>query len=292
MKRKAKYFEIYSILGLLLIGALIYVFTLSNNPSNAVVVSAEELKGLRVSYLDVGQGDSILIQVDNESMLIDAGNKEDSNKIISYLKQSNVKELKYVFGTHAHEDHIGSMSDVIAAFDVKHFYMPNVLANTKTFENVIDALALKNITFEVPSIGDSFSLGEAKIDLLYIGEDQDNLNNDSIVLMLTYKDVKFLFTGDATKTIEKKLIKKDIKADVLKVAHHGASSSTNDIFLAAVKPSYAIISVGKNNSYNHPSKKTIKRLNNYNVNILRTDEKGTIVITSDGKSINIKTEKE
>ena len=287
MKNKTKSLEIFSALSLLLVGALVFLFTTSNNPSNSITVVTEELKGLKVSYIDVGQGDSILVQVDNEAMLIDAGNNSDGNTIINYLKDNNVKELKYVFGTHAHEDHIGAMDDVIKAFDIKHFYMPDVLSDTKTFEDVIDAIDVKQIVYEIPSIGDTYDLGEAKVEVLYVGKDLDNLNNDSIVLMLTYKDVKFLFTGDATKTIEKKLIKKDIKADVLKVSHHGASSSTNDIFLAAVKPSYAVISVGKDNKYGHPSKKTIKRLNNYKVNILRTDELGTITITSDGSKISI-----
>ena len=283
---KKKHLKFYSLIGLILISLVVYLFTTSQT-SNSSIVANEVLDGLKVTYIDVGQADSILIQVDNESMLIDAGNTGDGEKIISTLKDNNVNELKYVVGTHAHEDHIGAMNDVIKEFKIDHFYMPDVLADTKTFENVLDELAIKNIKYEVPTIGDTYNLGNAKLEVLYVGKDLDNLNNDSIILMLTYKDIKFLFTGDATKTIEKKLIKKDIKADVLKVAHHGASSSTNDLFLAVVKPSYAVISVGKNNKYNHPSKKTLKRLNNYNVNVLRTDELGTIIITSDGKKINV-----
>ena len=271
---------------ILSLSIIAYVYTFNDKNSNAIKVSNEELKGLKISYLDVGQADSILIQFNNENMLIDAGNNEDGDNLVTYLKSQNIDNFKYVIGTHAHEDHIGGLDDIINNFNIETFYMPDVLSTTKTFENVIDALANKNLKYSVPTIGQTFKLGDAEFEVLYIGEDKTNLNNDSIVLKLTYNNVKFLFMGDAEKKVEEKLLKKDIKANVLKVAHHGSESSSSEKFVKAVSPNFAVISVGENNTYKLPKKKTLELYKKYNSEILRTDEVGTIVFTSDGDSIN------
>ena len=265
--------------------AYIYI-SYSDNSHNPINLSKDELKGLKISYLDVGQADSILIQTGEENMLIDAGNNDDGNGIVKYLKEQNINGFKYVIGTHAHEDHIGGMDDIIYNFSIEHFYMPDVITSTKTYEDVLDALLSKDIKYETPNIDDTFNLGSATIKVIYIGTDEKDLNNTSIVLKLKYKNAEFLFMGDLEKSIENKLLDKDIKADILKVGHHGSDSSSSKEFIEKVKPSISIISVGKGNKYGHPKSNTIDLLNKNNSKILRTDELGTVIITSDGYKVN------
>lgn len=283
-KKRITNYVFYLVL-LLSFFAYLYI-SYGDNTHNPINLSKDELKGLKISYLDVGQADSILIETGNESMLIDAGNNSDGNGLVEYLKSQDITKLKYVIGTHAHEDHIGGMDDIIYNFDIEHFYMPDVLSTTKTFEDILDALENKQVRFETPNIGDKFNLGEAIITVIYVGKDDKNLNNSSIVLKLKYKNADFLFMGDLEKSVEKELLDKDIKADILKVGHHGSDSSSSKEFIEKVKPSMSIISVGKNNKYNHPRNSTIELLKKNNSTVLRTDELGTIIVTSDGYKVN------
>lgn len=284
-RKKKVYNYLFYIVLLLSFFAFLYISY--NDNSNAIKLSKDELNGIKITYLDVGQGDSILIQIENENMLIDAGNNTDGKGIVDYLNNEKITKFKYVFGTHAHEDHIGGLDDIILNFDIEHFYMPNVISTTKTFEDVLDALEEKQYSFETPSIGDEYTLGGAKIDIIYVGdENSKNLNNTSIVLKLTYKNAKFLFTGDLESDVEKLLLDKDIKSDILKVAHHGSNTSSSEEFIKKVNPSISVISVGKNNSYKHPKKSTLDILEKYDSKVLRTDELGTIIVTSDGYQVN------
>lgn len=222
-------------------------------------------------------------------MLIDAGNNEDGKKLVSYFQSLGIESFQYVIGTHAHEDHIGGMDDIIDNFDIDTFYMPDAITTTATFESVLDSLEAKNIAFQTPSIDSIFKLGNATIDVLYVGTDDSDLNNTSIVLKLTYGNTSVLFMGDAEKEVETIIEKKDISADVLKIGHHGSNTSSSKTFLEKVNPSYAIISVGTGNSYGHPSNTTIQNLENQNIQIYRTDENGTIIMTSDGTNITFQT---
>lgn len=246
---------------------------------------------LDITYLDVGQADSILIQNEGHNMLIDAGNNEDGPLLVQYFKEQNITKFDYLIATHPHEDHIGGMDDIINNFDIEKIYMPDVTTTTKTFLDVLEAIEKKNMTYDVPNINQNFTLGSTLFQVIYTGNDKKNLNNSSIVLKATFKNTSYLFTGDATSEVEKKILNKNIQATVLKVGHHGSKYSTTTDFLNKVNPKYAIISVGKNNSYNHPNQVTINKLEKKNIEIHRTDQEGSIFLKSDGKTINITSKK-
>jgi len=257
--------------------------------NNATDVFKEVSSDLKISYLDVGQADAILIENNEEVMLIDAGNNEDGKLLVKYFNEQNINKFKYVVGTHPHEDHIGGLDDIINNFKIDTIYMPDAITTTKTFMDVLDAIENNNMTYKVPKIEEVFYLGEAKIEVLYTGTDIKDLNNTSIVLKLTFGNNSFLFTGDATDKSEEILLNlgMNIKSDVLKVGHHGSKYSTTDKFLAKVNPKYAIISVGYGNSYKHPEDVILNKLKSKNIEIHRTDLAGTIIVTSDGTNINI-----
>lgn len=259
-----------------------------NDSTKSDKIDAKVNENFSVSFIDVGQADSVLIRNGNYNMLIDAGNNEDGEKLVNYFKSLGIEEFTYVFATHPHEDHIGGMDDIINNFKIDNYYMSNKLSTTKTFMDVLDALDGRNLKYTVPNKGDTLKLGDANIKVIYPGDDKSNINDSSIVLKITYGKNSFLLTGDATSNVERKIYNEDIKSDVLKVAHHGSSYSSTDVFLDRVKPYYAVISVGKNNIYNHPSNKTLEKLNKRNIKVYRTDLDGTIVFISDGDNLSVK----
>ena len=246
---------------------------------------------LIIHFVDVGQGDCILISKNNEHVLIDAGNNEDGPLLVEYFKELGIKKFKFVIATHAHEDHIGGIDNVINNFELGHYYMPDVITTTKTFEDVLDALLAKKKAFETPNIGDKFKLSDTEFEVLYLGSDKSDLNNTSIVLKLTYKNTTYLFMGDATDKVEKILINegKDLESDVLKVGHHGSQYSSTAAFLKQVSPRYAVIQVGQDNDYDHPKQITIDKLEKLKTLTYRTDKHGTIILTSDGDNISFET---
>ena len=286
------------IIGLVILIVVTIQGNLFNNVSNATAsindstksdkIDAKVEGNLSVSFIDVGQADSVLIRNGNYNMLIDAGNNEDGEKLVNYFKSLGIEEFTYVFATHPHEDHIGGMDDIINNFKIDNYYMSNKLSTTKTFTDVLDALDGRNLKYTVPNKGDTLKLGDANIKVIYPGDDKSNINDSSIVLKIIYGKNSFLLTGDATSNVERKIYNEDIKSDVLKVAHHGSSYSSTDVFLDRVKPYYAVISAGKNNIYNHPSNKTLEKLNKRNIKVYRTDLDGTIVFISDGDNLSVK----
>lgn len=260
-----------------------------NYIENTDVKSRKMDDDLYVEFLDVGQADSILIYNKGHYMLIDAGNNEDGVKLVNYFKSLGITKFDYVVGTHAHEDHIGGMDDVLNNFEVEHFYMPDVITTTKTFEDIVIALENKQLAFDTPKIGSTFKVGDANFKTLYVGKDEGDLNNTSIVLKLTYGSNKFLFTGDAEGKVEKQILDSDIESDVLKVGHHGSQYSSTLAFLKAVNPTYAVIQVGKNNTYDHPKQVILNRFDYLNIKVYRTDLDGTIVAKSNGEEISFST---
>ncbi len=247
---------------------------------------------LKVSYIDVGQADSILIQQGSSSMLIDAGNNGDSETVKSYISSQGITKLDFVVGTHPHEDHIGGLDYVINNFQIGKIYMPKATSTTKTFQDVITAIKNKGMQISEPTVGETFKVGEANCTILGpINSKNDDLNTYSIVIKVVFGNNKFLFTGDAQDSSEQDMINKgfDLSADVLKVGHHGSHTSTSQAFLDKVNPKYAVISVGKGNDYGHPHQEVMTRLQAKNIPVYRTDENGTIVATSDGTNIKFNT---
>lgn len=254
-----------------------------SKPVNKIVDSK-----LNVYFFDVGQADSILVKEDDFEVLIDGGNQADGENLVEYLKKDlNIEKIDILVGTHPHEDHIGGLPDIINNFEIGKLYLPNATTTTKIFEKLLDSIEEKDLRITVPKINEEINLNNMKFKVLYTGTDESDLNNTSIVLKLIYGETSYLFTGDATDITEEKLLNKDITADVLKIGHHGSSYSTTNDFLKKVNPKYGIISVGKNNKYEHPTEKTLNKLNDRNIEIYRTDLDGTIKLTSDGENINI-----
>lgn len=243
-----------------------------------------------IHYIDVGQGDCILVQVNNKNLLIDSGPSSSKGKLIKYFKKFNISKLDYVIATHPHEDHIGNMSTIIDSFNIVNFYAPKVYDNSKTFESMIYSLKKKNLKISPIRRGTSdINLGTNTTISVFspINDSYDNLNNYSPVFKIQYGNTSFLFTGDAEKEVEQDILNHhdDISADVLKIGHHGSSTSTSRNFLKAVNPSTAIISVGKDNVYNHPDISTLNLLKKNNLYIYRTDLNKNILLISDGKTI-------
>nr|WP_242873118.1 ComEC/Rec2 family competence protein [Clostridium magnum] len=245
---------------------------------------------MKVNYIDVGQGDSILVQVNGKNLLIDAGPNSSTDKLISYLNKQNIKKLDFVVATHPHEDHIGAMDTIINKYNIGEFYAPKKTTTTKTFESMVNALKSKNIKINAATAGVSLDLGKnVKCEMIAPNApNYEDLNNYSAVIKITYGNSKFLFMGDAESLSEKEILNKnhDISSDVLKLGHHGSSSSSSKAFLDKVSPKIAIISCGKNNDYGHPHKETSTEMKKRNIQVYRTDIDGSIVLISDGKKIS------
>ncbi len=249
---------------------------------------------LKAHFLDVGQGDSILIQFPNgQTMLIDAGTSEAGGSIVSYLKEQGINKINYLVATHPHADHIGGMAAVVQALAVEKVYMPRVSHTIKSFENLLETIKAKGLKINRAKAGitiinkDGIKAGFTAP----CGSGYERPNNYSAVLKIQYGNTAFLLTGDAESVSEQEILDSgvDLKADVLKVGHHGSKSSTTQAFLSSVSPKYAVISAGADNSYGHPHQEILDRLKKAGVQTYRTDTQGTIIITSDGKTLTIKT---
>ena len=248
---------------------------------------------LNIMFFYVGQADSTFIKLNDFNMLIDAGNNEDGEKIVEFLKEKGINKLDYLVATHADEDHIGGIDDIIEEINsIGKMYIPTIGSNGTGYENAINAAEEKNVQIENPVVGDTFSLGGANCEIMSAMEGKDISDNDSsIVIEITYNNTSYLFMGDAEKKVEDS--RKWNRVDVLKVGHHGSNSSSSDEFLEQIKPQYSIVEVGKDNSYNLPSSKAIERLENSGTKVLRTDKAdgenvGSFWLTSDGNTIDIK----
>lgn len=240
-----------------------------------------------VHFLDVGQADAILLECGGAFALIDAGNVADGSYVVSYLEKAGVETLSALISTHPHEDHAGGLAAVLAVYPTEAVYAATTTYDTKCYNDFLHYADQQRLTVQIPKAGDRLMLGEASITVLGPVKRYANTNDTSLVLMVQFGENRFLFTGDMEMEAETDLIESgaDLKADVLKVGHHGSNTSTSYRFLRAVSPSYAVISVGEGNKYKHPNQETLDILGQAEVYVYRTDYMGTVVAVSDGTEI-------
>lgn len=295
-QKRKNYIKYISLILLILIYIILSLFYKTDNVLNNIFNEEEKLiydnigidiNKLNIIYLNVGQADSTLITMGDDVMLIDAGDKSDGKYIVEFVKAQGIKDIDYLIETHSDDDHSGGVKTIVQNLDVAKIYMP---------QNAISKSEIKNIS-KINVFSDleqTYSLGQAEWKVLCVDNseevDETEDNDTSIVIQLTYENNKFLFMGDATSKVEKQLLNdsKLEKIDVLKVGHHGSSSSSGAKFLEVILPTYSIISVNNAEYNKHPSENTIERLNAINSKIYRTDVNGTIWVTSDGTTIEIK----
>lgn len=246
-----------------------------------------------VHYLDVGQGDCSLVLCDGHAMLIDGGEASESSKVYAYLQQHGVSHLDYMVASHAHSDHIGGLSGALNYATVDTAFCPVTDYDSKTFNSMIKYLDKQGIDITVPSAGDEFMLGSAHVQILSPQKSYDEPNDTSIVLKVTYGETSFLFTGDAERTAEADILDAgyNLSSTVLKVGHHGSDTSTSYPFLKEIMPKYAVIQVGKDNSYGHPTEDILSRLRDADVKVYRNDLQGDIICSSDGEDVSFTTKK-
>nr|MBQ8243605.1 MBL fold metallo-hydrolase [Oscillospiraceae bacterium] len=275
------------ILSLLLSGCVIVVEPAESAPAQ---VSGD---GLTVHFIDVGQADCALLECGGEYMIIDGGNKEDGQLVISYLQQQGVEELSAVVCTHAHEDHVGGLPSVLAVYPTGAVYAPTRTYASNVFDDFLYYTDQQRLEVTIPQPGDAFLLGEAQVTVLGPVQSYAETNDTSIILRVDYGENSFLFTGDMEVAAENDMLDfwdrsgnaAILDVDVLKVGHHGSDTSTGYRFLNAVMPEYAVISVGEGNSYGHPHDEPLSRLEDAGVTQFRTDRLGTVVAAADGTEI-------
>ena len=251
-----------------------------------------EESSFSVHFIDVGQADAALVECDGHFMLVDGGNRGDSDVIYTVLKKAGADKLDMVVASHAHEDHIGGLPGAFSYATAELSLCPVTDYDSDIFRTFKEYAEEKGGGLTVPEAGDKYALGSAEVEILGLNAGEDT-NNTSIVLMIRYGETSFLFTGDAEREAEQALLDSgaELKADVLKVGHHGSDTSTSYPFLREVMPEYAVISVGEGNSYEHPEEGPLSRLRDAGCKILRSDLNGDIIISSDGKKLSVTTDK-
>lgn len=248
-----------------------------------------EAETLYVHFIDVGQADCTLLQYGDQFALVDGGNTDDSGLVANYLKQLGAERLDLVVGTHPHEDHIGGLAYVLNHFPADEVWSGPITYTNSVVDRFLSGAAGQGLTVQYPDPGHSITLGDVSITVLGpVREDYEDVNDLSLVLMVQYGDIRFLLTGDMESIAESDLIDSgaDIRADVLKVGHHGSYSSSSYRFLKYVSAKYAVIPVGRDNEYGHPHENPLSRLIQSGANVYRTDQMGTVVAACNGEDVH------
>lgn len=251
------------------------------------------LPPLVVHFLDVGQGDAVLLQGEDFTILVDAG-RHDRSDVVPHLKRVNVETIDLFIGTHPHADHIGQCAPVLREFPVVEVWMSGDEHSTLTFERCLDAILQTDAGYREPRAGDVFQVGSARIEIVHPDELTGSFNNNSLVVRLVYGDVAFLLAGDAEAEAEGAILRRghELTAQVLKLGHHGSRTSSTTEFLQAIQPDIAVYSAGRNNSYGHPHAETLHATAALGIPVYGTDVFGTIRVTTDGRSYVVMTERD
>lgn len=278
MLTKYKRYIVYMLI-LLLSMNILPLETLANSYSTA-----------KIHYIDVGQGDSVLVESNKKYMLIDTG--EDKDTVSNYLKKMKVKKLDYLILTHPDSDHIGGASNVIKKFNIDKIIMPAKSHTSKTYETLLNTIKGKKLKITKPKVSDKYKLGKASFTIIAPTTTYSDNNNSSIGLRFINGNTSFLFLGDAEESAIDDILnsKSKLNSTVLMVGHHGSNTSTNKALLKKVKPSHAVISVG-NNNYGHPNSEVLSLLDKSDINTYRTDKSGTIIATSNGSKVTFNKKK-
>lgn len=246
-----------------------------------------------VHFIDVGQGDCSLIKTDKGHMLIDAGENGQEGAVLGYLEKHGITELEYFVATHPHSDHIGGASEVINRVKVKNVIMPKLSSintpTTQTYENMLTAIKKSGAKVISANPGKSYAFGDVSFTILAPFEQDENLNNMSVSLKLSYDEYSFMFTGDAERDVESRILDSgaDVSADVFKLAHHGSSTSNTRKFLRAISPEYAVICCSSDNKYGHPHDETIESLEKLGINYYSTYKSGNIIFSVGENGLNV-----
>ncbi|WP_100399758.1 ComEC/Rec2 family competence protein [Bacillus sp. FJAT-44742] len=249
---------------------------------------------LSVHYIDVGQGDATLFDAPDGTILIDTG-RHDREEVVPYLQKAGIEEIDLVIGTHPHADHIGQMEEVLASFPVDEVWMSGGEHTTATFERTLDAIIESEANYHEPRRGEEYVIGDLSVDVLHPDELTGDLNEDSVSVRISYDSISFIVTGDAEEEGEAAMVRESreqLHADILKLGHHGSSTSTNPDFLSAVAPEVALYSAGRANEYGHPHNEVIERVEGAGIPVLGTPEHGTILVITDGEEYWLEAEHE
>lgn len=248
---------------------------------------------IAVHFIDVGQADAILVECDGENMLVDGGNGADSSLIYAYLKRHRIRKIKYLVNSHPHEDHVGGLPGALNYAMVERGFSSYQTYDSDAFRDYVDYLSMQDVELEVLEAGTRLPLGGATVHVLGPLERSREVNDNSLVLCVEYGSVSFLLTGDLERDGEDSLLDAGLVPDctVLKVAHHGSRDSSGYRFLRSALPEYAVISVGRDNSYGHPTEEVLSRLEDAEVEVFRTDLHGHVVARSDGRSLEFSVER-
>ncbi len=280
---------------LLVVAVLLYSQFGRGDRQTTATASAAAAGALRMDFIDVGQGDSILLSSGDQYLLVDAGENNEGDEVVEFLRDRGIKSLTAVVGTHPDSDHIGGLDVVLDAFPVGAVYMPGITANTETYEDVLDAVDAQGLTITVPAVGDTITLGDATLTVLWPPQDAEGLdnNNSSIVLRALADGHSALLVGDLAKEGEEGILSSsaNMDSDVLKVGHHGSAGSSTAAFLQAVSPQVCVISVGADNSYGHPAQAAMQRLLDVCDDIRRTDRDGTVTVTFANGEVEVENSK-
>lgn len=265
----------------ILFAAVLICFVISSLPYFQMQNSVPDGSSLELHFIDVGQGDAALILCDEHAMLIDGGTPKNSNRIYTYLQKHQVDHLDYIIATHPHDDHVGGLAGALNYAEADRAFCCVLQAEGRAFQSFLKYLDQQGTVLTVPTPGESYSLGSAEFTFLGPIRESANMNDNSLVVRLSYGSFHAMFTGDAEVSEESDLLSSGaaLECNLLKVGHHGSENASSEAFLSAVSPELAVISCGRNNEYGHPAKQTLERLKDIGCDVLRTDQSGDVVVT-------------